>query len=66
MDTTIQTKRKNLKLLQMLKKNMNAKSYDEAIEKLLLQAFEISENLFGLDKRKVSKFTEEDRLESEH
>jgi hypothetical protein len=66
MDTTIQIKRKNLKLLEILKKNMNARSYDEVIEKLLLQAFEISEDLFGLDKGKISKFTEEDRLESEH
>ena len=65
MSTTIQIKKKNLRLLDLLKKRMNAKSYDDVIEKLLSQGLGLSEDLFGLDKGRISKFTEKDRLESE-
>lgn len=65
MSTTIQIKKKNLRLLDLLKKRMNAKSYDDVIEKLLSQTLGLSEDLFGLDKGRISKFTEKDRLESE-
>ena len=65
MSTTIQIKKKNLRLLDLLKKRMNAKSYDDVIEKLLSEGLGLSEDLFGLDKGRISKFTEKDRLESE-
>jgi len=61
--TTIQVKRKNLRLLEVLKRRMKARSYDEVIEKLLAQKTDILNDMFGVDKGRISKFTEEDRLE---
>jgi len=61
--TTIQIKRKNLRLLETLKADMGAKSYDEVIERLLLEKTSVPDDMFGVDKGKISKFTEEDRLE---
>ncbi|MBM5805532.1 MAG: VapB-type antitoxin [Candidatus Verstraetearchaeota archaeon] len=61
--TTIQVKRRNLKLLDVLKKKMKAKSYDEVLASLLSEKLGIEENMFGVDRGKISKFTEEDRLE---
>ena len=61
--TTIQVKRKNLRLLEMLKRSMRAKSYDEVIEKLLAEKVGLPADMFGIDKGRISKFTEEDRLE---
>ncbi|MEM3083755.1 MAG: hypothetical protein QXU32_12545 [Nitrososphaerales archaeon] len=62
MSTTIQIKKKSQKMLDILKKSMNAKSYDEVIEKLISQSLDL-EDLFGADKGRISKFKEEDRLE---
>jgi len=61
--TTIQIKRKNLRLLETLKAGMGAKSYDEVIERLLLEKTSIPDDMFGVDKGRISKFTEEDRME---
>jgi len=61
--TTIQIKRKNLRLLETLKSGMGAKSYDEVIERLLLEKTSVPDDMFGVDKGRVSKFTEKDRLE---
>lgn len=61
--TTIQIKRKNLRLLETLKADMRAKSYDEVIEMLLLEKTSVPGDMFGVDKGKISRFTEEDRLE---
>jgi len=61
--TTIQVKRKNLRLLEVLKRRMKARSYDEVIEKLLAQKTDILNDMFDVDKGRISKFTEEDRLE---
>jgi len=61
--TTIQVKRRNLRLLETLKKRMGAKSYDEVIERLLEEKVGFPRDMFGVDKDKISKFTEEDRLE---
>lgn len=61
--TTIQVKRKNLRLLEMLKRSMQAKSYDEVIERLLTEKVGLPADMFGIDKGRISKFTEEDRLE---
>lgn len=63
MSTTIQIKRKNLRLLETLKASMGAKSYDEVIERLLLEKTSIPQDMFGVDKRRISKFTEKDRME---
>jgi hypothetical protein len=42
---------------------MGAKSYDEVIERLLLEKTSIPQDMFGVDKRRISKFTEKDRME---
>jgi len=61
--TTIQIKRRNLRLLETLKGNMDAKSYDEVIERLLAEKTSVPADMFGVDKGKMSRFTEKDRLE---
>lgn len=61
--TTIQIKRRNLRLLETLKVNMDAKSYDEVIERLLAEKMSVPDDMFGVDKGKMSQFTEKDRLE---
>jgi len=61
--TTIQIKRRNLRLLETLKVNMNAKSYDEVIEKLVAEKTSVPDDMFGADKGKLLRFSEKDRLE---
>ncbi|MEM2971248.1 MAG: VapB-type antitoxin [Candidatus Bathyarchaeia archaeon] len=63
MSTTIQVKRRNVKLLEILKKRMGVKSYDEVIERLLEEKTGVPNDMFGIDKGRISKFTEKDRLE---
>ncbi|MBO3833306.1 MAG: VapB-type antitoxin [Candidatus Brockarchaeota archaeon] len=63
MTSTIQVKRRNLRLLEALKKRMGLKSYDEVIERLLEEKTNIPADMFGVDKGRISKFTEKDRLE---
>ncbi|MBO3753378.1 MAG: VapB-type antitoxin [Candidatus Brockarchaeota archaeon] len=63
MTSTIQVKRRNLRLLEALKKRMGVKSYDEVIERLLEEKTNIPADMFGVDKGRISKFTEKDRLE---
>jgi len=61
--TTIRIKRKNLRLLETLKAGTGAESYDEVIERLILEKTSIPNEMFGVDKGRISKFTEENRLE---
>jgi len=63
MSTTIQVKRRNLRLLEALKKQMGFRSYDEVIEWLIMEKAKMPIDMFGIDKGRISKFTEEDRLE---
>jgi len=63
MTSTIQVKRRNLRLLEALKKRMGLKSYDEVIKRLLEEKAGIPGDMFGVDKGRVSRFTEKDRLE---
>ncbi len=42
---------------------MDLRSYDEVIEWLLREKAEVPKDMFGIDRGKISKFTEEDRLE---
>lgn len=63
MSTTIQVKRRNLRLLGVLKKSMGARSYDEVIERLLEKKVGVPSDMFGIDKGRISRFTEKDRLE---
>ena len=48
---TIQVREETYRALEKLKKKMKARSFDEVIEKLIL-------NMFGVDKDVISPFTE--------
>lgn len=61
--TTIQVKKRNLRLLNMIKRKTGAKSYDEALEKLLAEELKIARSMFGADRDRITRFGEEDRLE---
>lgn len=63
MATTIEIKRETQRLLERLKREFNARSYDEAIRKVLKERLGIIDSMFGVDKGKVSRFEEEDRME---
>jgi hypothetical protein len=47
----------------MLKKRLGLRSYDEVIERLLEEKVGVPSDMFGIDKGRITKFTEEDRLE---
>ena len=64
MVTTIQVKEKNLKLLEEIKRATGAKSYDEVLGKLLREKLKIPESMFGVDRGRLTPFTEADRLEA--
>lgn len=64
MATTIQVKERNLKLLEELKKTTGARSYDEVLGKLLKEKLKVPESMFGVDRGKLTPFTETDRLEA--
>jgi hypothetical protein len=64
MATTIQVKEKNLKLLEELKRATAARSYDEVLGKLLKEKLKVPESMFGVDRGKLTPFTEADRLEA--
>ncbi len=60
--TTIRIRKSTLEMLEDLKRKKKARNYDELI-RTLIQEFrnkELSAH-FGIDKGKISKFTEEDR-----
>ena len=61
--TTIQVKERNLKLLEELKRAMGARSYDEVLGKLLEEKLKVPESMFGVDRGKITPFTEADRTE---
>lgn len=63
MVTTIQVKEDTMRLLEALKNATHAKSYDEAIRTVLAEKFKVPTTMFGVDKGKIAKFTERDRLE---
>ncbi len=63
MSTTIQVKRHTLRLLERVKRSMNLPSYDEVIRRLLQGELMLKRDMFGVDKGKISRFTEKDRME---
>ena len=63
MNTTIQIKQSTLEKLKKLKGLKNLSSYDDLINKLIEEAIDIPKSMFGIDKGKLKKFSEEDRLE---
>ena len=63
MATTIQVKEGTLRLLETLKEEMNARSNDEVLRVLLSEKLKIPRDMFGIDRGKLTSFTEADRLE---
>lgn len=62
--TTIRVSKKTADALEDLKENLKAESIDEAIQALIKKQRKASlEQTFGIDRGKISSFTEEDRLE---
>ncbi len=60
--TTIRIRKSTLEMLEDLKRRKKARNYDELIRALIqeIRNKELSDH-FGIDKGKISKFTEEDR-----
>ncbi|MDK2371803.1 MAG: hypothetical protein QI197_00220 [Candidatus Korarchaeota archaeon] len=60
--TTIRISRSTLRMLEDLKRRKRARNYDELIITLIqeLRNRELDAN-FGIDRGKISRFTEEDR-----
>jgi len=63
MATTIEIKHETQRLLERLKRELNARSYDEALRKVLKERLDIIDSMFGVDKGRISQFEEEDRME---
>lgn len=65
MSTTIRISRSLLALLEQEKRRLGAKSIEETIRRLLAERRRLLvEKFFGIDKGRVSRFTEDDRLDS--
>jgi len=62
MSTTVLVRKSTLKLLEKAKKILGKKSYDEVIRFALEKLFDVPDDMFGVDKGKISGFKEEDRL----
>ena len=62
MNTTIQIKQSTLEKLKRLKEIQKVSTYDELINKLIEIIHNIPGSMFGIDKEKLSKFSESDRL----
>lgn len=63
MNTTIQIKKSTLEKLKRLKEIQKVSTYDELLNKLIEIVHDIPESMFGIDKDKLSKFSESDRFE---
>ncbi len=62
--TTIRVSKATLKLLESYKEKIGAKSFDEAIRRLVNEYRRaLVEKYYGVDRGRLSEFTEEDRLE---
>jgi len=62
MSVTVLVKKDTLKLLERAKKVFGMKTYDEVIRLAVEKLFDVPDNMFGVDKGKISEFKEEDRL----
>ena len=62
MSTTIQVSRKTLQLLNMLKRKLSARSYDELLRKIAAEKLNIPVSLFGFNP-KLKPFKEEEEAE---
>ncbi len=62
--TTIRVSKATLKLLESYKEKIGAKSFDEAIRRLVNEYRRaLVEKYYGVDRGRLGEFTEEDRLE---
>ncbi len=65
MSTTIKVSKNTLRKLEKFKVKMGAKTLEEVILRLIDEKRrELVERFFGVDKGKISRFSEEDRLDS--
>lgn len=65
MSTTIRVSKELARILEMEKKMIGAKSIEEVILMLIKERRRrIAKRFFGVDRGKISRFTEEDRLDS--
>ena len=62
MPTTVQVAEKTLQMLNKLKEEMSARSYDEVIRALISERKRIPRSMFGAN-RKLKSFSEEDEAE---
>lgn len=62
MPTTVQVAEKTLQMLNKLKEEMSARSYDEVIRALISERKGIPRSMFGAN-RKLKSFSEEDEAE---
>jgi len=62
--TTIKVSRRTLEMLRFYRDRLGVHSYDEVIQVLLREyRRKLIDQYFGIDKDRISSFTEEDRLE---
>ncbi len=60
--TTIRVSRRTLQLLNLFKEKFNAKSYEDVILRLMIEYRRgIVEKYFGIDRDRITVFSEEDR-----
>ena len=65
MSTTIKISKSTLRKLEKFKVKMGVKTFEEVILRLIDEKRrELVERFFGVDKGKISRFSEEDRLDS--
>jgi len=65
MSTTIKISKSTLRKLEKFKVKMGVKTFEEVILRLIDEKRrELVERFFGIDKGKISRFSEEDRLDS--
>ncbi|MCS7365492.1 MAG: hypothetical protein NDF54_08660 [archaeon GB-1867-035] len=51
------------RLLEKLKKQVDAKSFNELLRKLAFKELGLEEDMFGIDKNRLKEFTARDRME---
>jgi len=51
------------RLLEKLKKQVDAKSFNELLRKLAFKELGLEEDMFGIDKNRLKEFTAKDRME---
>ena len=63
--TTVRISRSTLEMLERFKERFKAESLDETIQALIKQQRKtLLDNAFGLDKNRISPFSEDDRGEN--